>query len=144
MQTPLRKCKQTISLNFLILDTSKHLQQTELVSVSFIIFFFFFLTQWLSEANSLSVQDNHNKLFLFFSSALLLFPALLPSPLLTLPFQMSASQQDISHCVACVYVWEQEGERKRLRRITSKISPAFYTQMSSLSLSLSPLSCGQF
>lgn len=142
MQTPLRKCKQTISLNFLILDTSKHLQQTELVGVSFFNLFFF--TQWLSEANSLSAQDNHNKLFLFFSSALLLFPALLPSPLLTLPFQMSASQQDISHRVACVYVWEQEGERKRLRRITSKISPAFYAQMSSLSLSLSPLSCGQF
>ena len=51
---------------------------------------------------------------------------------------MSASQRDISHRVACVCVRVQEGEKERLRRITSKISPAFYAQMSSLSLPLSP------
>lgn len=51
---------------------------------------------------------------------------------------MSASQRDISHRVARVCVRVQEGEKERLRRITSKISPAFYAQMSSLSLPLSP------
>ena len=40
-----------------------------------------------------------------------------------------------SVCV-CASAWGRE--RERLRRITSKIFPAFYAQMSSLSLSLSP------
>lgn len=43
---------------------------------------------------------------------LLFLPALLPSPLLTLPFQMSASQRDMSHRVACesVCVWQRQTE----------------------------------
>ena len=144
MQTPPGKCKQTISLNFLTLDTSKNICNKLSCRVVFFFVFFFpflsFLTQRLSEANRLSVQDNHNKLLLFFSSSpssLSSCSPPIPSPYFTFS-NVSITAGHKPPCCACVCVRVQEGEKERLRRITSKISPAFYAQMSSLSLPLSP------
>ena len=144
MQTPPGKCKQTISLNFLTLDTSKNICNKLSCRVFFFFVFFFpflsFLTQRLSEANRLSVQDNHNKLLLFFSSSpssLSSCSPPIPSPYFTFS-NVSITAGHKPPCCACVCVRVQEGEKERLRRITSKISPAFYAQMSSLSLPLSP------
>lgn len=135
------KCKQTISLNFLTLDTSKTFATNwaaECLGVFFFSPFLFLHNGCLRRTVCLSKTTTTNCSFSSHLLPRLSLPALLPSPLLTLPFQMSASQRDISHRVARVCVRVQEGEKERLRRITSKISPAFYAQMSSLSLPLSP------
>lgn len=67
------------------------------------LFSFFFFKQWLSEMSSLSVQDNHNKLFIFFSSFLLLFPA--PPPIPSPYFTFSNVSITAGHkppCCVCV------------------------------------------
>lgn len=80
--------------------------------------------------------------FLIFSPSLSwLLPALLPSPLLTLPFQMSASQRDISHCVVCVCICvSAQGREKETKEDHIKdFSCLLRSNVLPLSVSFSPL-----
>lgn len=131
MQTPLRKCKQTISLNFLILDTSKHLQQTELLSV--------FSAVW-GEQSACPRRRQPQQIvpfLLIFSPSFSCSPPI-PSPYFTFS-NVSITAGHKPPCCACVCVSAQ-GRQKETKEDHIKDFPCLLrSNVLPLSVSFSPL-----
>lgn len=109
-------------------------------------FFFLFLTQCLSEPNSLSVQDNHNKLFLFhpppyplssLSCPLSCSPPI-PSPYFTFS-NVSITAGHKPPCCECVCVSARGRERETKEDHIKDFPCLLRSNVLPLSVSFSPL-----